>query len=57
MAVSWRRNQNASPKIPRQVGDNTIQRLPSRWGTLQDGSRKNTEQTYTTVYIQVYYYE
>lgn len=34
MAVSWRRNQNASPKIPRQVGDNTIQRLPSRWGSL-----------------------
>lgn len=53
MAVSWRRNQNASPKIPRQVGDDTIRRLPSRWGSRQDGSRKNTEQTYTTVYVQV----
>lgn len=45
--------ENASPKIPRQVGDDTIQRLPSQWGSRQDGSQKNTEQTYTTVYVQV----
>lgn len=47
----WQSRGDASSKIPRQVGVDTIQRLPSRWGSLQDGSRKNTQRRHTTLFM------